>query len=107
MISQRPATPASRSTSVARPTAASSNRMPRRSPTPTPLPPSQERRRQPRPDLTERQRQVLDLLAAGHTNGQIARRLGVSEGTIRTHLEHIYRRLGVTSRTAAVTHAFG
>lgn len=66
-----------------------------------------ERRRQPRLDLTERQWQVLDLLAAGHTNGLIARRLGVSEGTIRTHLEHIYRRLGVTSRTAAVTRAFG
>ena len=48
-----------------------------------------ERRRQPRPDLTERQRQVLDLLAAGHTNGQIALPLGVSEGTIRTYLENI------------------
>jgi DNA-binding CsgD family transcriptional regulator len=66
-----------------------------------------ERRRQPRPDLTSRQWQVLELLAEGHTNGQIARRLGVSEGTIRTHLENIYRRLGVTSRTAAVTRALG
>jgi DNA-binding CsgD family transcriptional regulator len=66
-----------------------------------------ERRRRPRPDLTPRQWQVLDLLAAGHTNGQIARRLGVSEGTIRSHLENIYRRLGVTSRTAAVTRALG
>ncbi|MGP8000601.1 MAG: response regulator transcription factor [Streptosporangiaceae bacterium] len=50
---------------------------------------------------------MLDLLAAGHTNAQIARRLGVSEGTIRTHLESIYRRLGVSSRTAAVTRARG
>ena len=66
-----------------------------------------ERRRQPRPGLTARQWQVLELLAAGLTNGQIARRLGVSEGTIRTHLENIYRRLGVTSRTAAVTCALG
>jgi DNA-binding CsgD family transcriptional regulator len=66
-----------------------------------------ERRRQPRPALTPRQWQVLELLAAGLTNGQIARRLGVSEGTIRTHLENIYRRLEVTSRTAAVTRALG
>jgi DNA-binding NarL/FixJ family response regulator len=41
-----------------------------------------------------------------HTNAQIGRRLGVSEGTVRTHLENIYRRLQVSSRTAAVTHAF-
>jgi DNA-binding CsgD family transcriptional regulator len=66
-----------------------------------------ERRRRPRPALTSRQRQVLELLAAGHTNGQIARRLGVSEGTVRTHLENMYRRLGVTSRTAAVARALG
>ena len=49
----------------------------------------------------------MDLLAAGHTNTQIARRLGVSEGTVRTHLENTYRRLQVTSRVAAVTRAFG
>jgi DNA-binding NarL/FixJ family response regulator len=40
-------------------------------------------------------------LAAGHTNTQIARRLGVTEGTVRKHLENIYGRLGVSSRTAA------
>lgn len=66
-----------------------------------------ERRRRPRPGLTRRQRELMDLLAAGHTNAQIARRLGVSEGTVRTHLENIYRRLGVTSRVAAVNRAFG
>jgi DNA-binding CsgD family transcriptional regulator len=65
-----------------------------------------ERRRNPPPGLTPRQRELLGLLAAGHTNGQIARRLGVSEGTVRKHLENIYRRLNVTSRTAAVTRAF-
>jgi DNA-binding CsgD family transcriptional regulator len=48
----------------------------------------------------------MDLLAVGHTNAQIARRLDVSEGTVRTHLENIYRRLGVSSRSAAITRAF-
>jgi len=48
----------------------------------------------------------MHLIAAGHTNTQIARRLGLSEGTVRTHLENIYERLQVSSRTAAVTRAF-
>jgi DNA-binding NarL/FixJ family response regulator len=56
--------------------------------------------------LTVRQRELLHLVAAGHTNAQIARRLGISEGTVRTHLENIYRLLEVSSRTAAVTRAF-
>jgi DNA-binding CsgD family transcriptional regulator len=65
-----------------------------------------ERRRHPTPQLTPRQNDLLRLLAAGHTNTQIARRLGISEGTVRTHLENIYERLQVSSRTAAVTRAF-
>jgi DNA-binding CsgD family transcriptional regulator len=65
-----------------------------------------ERRRHPVPRLTPRQNDLLRLLAAGHTNTQIARRLGISEGTVRTHLENIYERLGVSSRTAAVSRAF-
>ncbi len=65
-----------------------------------------ERRRHPVPRLTPRQNDLLHLLAAGHTNTQIARRLGISEGTVRIHLENIYERLGVSSRTAAVTRAF-
>jgi DNA-binding NarL/FixJ family response regulator len=48
----------------------------------------------------------MGLVAAGHTNTQIARRLGLSEGTVRTHLVNIYGRLQVSSRTAAVTRAF-
>jgi len=62
-----------------------------------------DRRRHPAPRLTPRQEELMRLLAAGHTNAQIARRLGISEGTVRTHLENIYGRLQVTSRTAAVT----
>ena len=65
-----------------------------------------ERRRHPVPRLTQRQKDLLHLLAAGHTNTQIARRLGISEGTVRTHLENIYGRLDVSSRTAAVARAF-
>ena len=64
-----------------------------------------ERRRHPGAELTPRQRQLLDLVAAGHTNAQIARRLGIAEGTARKHLENIHRKLQVTSRTAAVTRA--
>jgi DNA-binding CsgD family transcriptional regulator len=65
-----------------------------------------ERRRRPVPRLTPRQIDLLRLLAAGYTNTQIAHRLGISEGTVRTHLENIYERLQVSSRTAAVTRAF-
>jgi DNA-binding CsgD family transcriptional regulator len=65
-----------------------------------------ERRRNPVPRLTARHWELLHLLAAGHTNAQIAHRLGISEGTVRTHLEHIYRLLQVSNRAAAVTRAF-
>jgi DNA-binding CsgD family transcriptional regulator len=65
-----------------------------------------ERRRSPVPDLTPRQWELLKLIAVGHTNTQIARQLGLSEGTVRTHLENIYGRLDVPNRTAAVIRAF-
>jgi DNA-binding CsgD family transcriptional regulator len=65
-----------------------------------------ERRRAGIPDLTSRQWELLRLVAAGHSNTQIARRLFVAEGTVRKHLENIYERLGVNSRTAAVATAF-
>jgi DNA-binding CsgD family transcriptional regulator len=65
-----------------------------------------ERRRHGKPQLTRRQWDLLELVAAGHTNAQIARRVDISEGTVRKHMENIYRRLQVSSRTAAVTRAF-
>jgi DNA-binding CsgD family transcriptional regulator len=46
------------------------------------------------------------LVAAGHTNAQIGRRLGVTEKTVGKHLENVYARPQVSSRTAAVTRAF-
>ena len=65
-----------------------------------------EHRRRGTPQLTPRHWELLRLVAAGHTNGQIARRVGVTEGTVRKHLENIYARLHVSSRTAAITRAF-
>ena len=65
-----------------------------------------ELRRRGIPALTARQWDLLRLVAAGYTNSQIARRSGLSEATVRKHLENIYTRLRVSSRTAAVTRAF-
>jgi DNA-binding CsgD family transcriptional regulator len=51
--------------------------------------------------LTDREREVLSLVAAGETNRQIATALGISEHTVARHLSNIFDKLGVTSRTAA------
>lgn len=47
----------------------------------------------------------MNLIAAKHTNTQIARRPGLSEGTVHTHLQNIYSKLQVSSRTATAIHA--
>ena len=52
--------------------------------------------------LTARQRELLQLVAAGHTNQAIARQLQLSPGTVRKHLENTFARLGVASRTEAI-----
>jgi DNA-binding CsgD family transcriptional regulator len=62
-------------------------------------------RRPPLPSLTERELDVLALVAQGLTNRQISRRLFISPATVRTHLEHIYDKLGVHSRAGAVSAA--
>jgi len=54
-------------------------------------------------DLTEREIQILRLVADGRTNASIARALEVSPRTVAKHLEHIYRKFGVSSRAAAVS----
>ncbi len=51
--------------------------------------------------LTDRERETLALVAEGKTNSQIARRLKVSENTIKFHLQNLYLKLGVTNRTEA------
>jgi DNA-binding CsgD family transcriptional regulator len=55
--------------------------------------------------LTPRQAEILEHVAAGLSNRQIARRLAVSEATVRKHLENTFARRNVTSRTAAVGRA--
>lgn len=52
--------------------------------------------------LTDRERQVLELVAAGRTDRAIGRLLGCSGRTIGKHLQHAYRKLGVTNRIAAI-----
>jgi DNA-binding NarL/FixJ family response regulator len=56
----------------------------------------------PAPALTPRELQLLGLLATGLANRAIAKRLFVSEATVKTHLVHIYGKLGVDNRTAAI-----
>ena len=51
--------------------------------------------------LTDREREVLSLVASGESNRQIATALGISEHTVARHLSNIFDKLGVTSRTAA------
>lgn len=59
----------------------------------------------PPSELTEREREVVVLLAEGLANRQIARRLFLSEATVKTHLVHVYEKLRVDNRTAAVAAA--
>jgi len=63
--------------------------------------------RQPETDLlSQRELQVLELVAQGSTNREAANLLFVSEATVKTHLLHIYAKLGVNDRAAAVAIAF-
>ncbi len=52
--------------------------------------------------LTSREEQVLGLIAAGHRNPEVARRLFLSEKTVKTHINHIFTKLGVSDRVQAV-----
>jgi len=55
--------------------------------------------------LSTREIEVLELVARGTSNKQIAKQLWVSETTVKSHMLHIFDKLGVTDRTAAVTEA--
>jgi DNA-binding NarL/FixJ family response regulator len=59
-----------------------------------------------REPLSQRELQVLELIARGTTNREAAAKLFISEATVKTHLLHIYAKLGVNDRAAAVAAAF-
>ena len=63
------------------------------------------RLRHPRPMLSDRELEVMRAVAAGLTNRQVASRLHLSEATVKTHLVHVFDKLTVGSRTAAVARA--
>jgi DNA-binding NarL/FixJ family response regulator len=56
--------------------------------------------------LTGREREVLALIGRGRTNGEIAAELFVSEGTVKTHVNHVFTKLQLRDRAAAVVFAF-
>jgi DNA-binding NarL/FixJ family response regulator len=59
------------------------------------------RGRSPGEELTAREREVLELVRQGLANKQVARRLGISERTVKAHLTSVYSAIGVTDRTGA------
>ena len=58
------------------------------------------------PALTQRELEVLRLVAAGAPNSRIAAQLWITEQTVKFHLSKVYRKLGVSNRTAASHHAY-
>ena len=57
--------------------------------------------------LTTREREVLAWVARGKRNAEVAELLNLSPGTVRRHLQNVYAKLGVNTRTAAVVHFLG
>ncbi|PZG34463.1 DNA-binding response regulator [Spongiactinospora gelatinilytica] len=52
--------------------------------------------------LSKRETEVMELIATGHSNGEIAQRLFLSEKTVKNHVNRIYAKLGVDSRGTAI-----
>jgi len=55
--------------------------------------------------LSSREAEILGLIAAGHSNGQIAQQLFVAEKTVKNHINRIYGKLGAASRSDAIARA--
>jgi DNA-binding NarL/FixJ family response regulator len=68
-----------------------------------PPPPPQAAPEPPIKPLSDREKEILQLIGKGVSNNEAAQMLNLSKATIRTHLEHIYRKLEVTNRVEAVT----
>ncbi|NUW39830.1 response regulator [Nonomuraea rhodomycinica] len=60
---------------------------------------------EPFPELTDREREVLDLIAAGRPNGEIARRLAIAPKTVANHISSIFTKLQVADRAEAIIRA--
>jgi two-component system nitrate/nitrite response regulator NarL len=58
-----------------------------------------KRRNRPPDPLTTRERQIIFVLSEGMTNKEIGQRLRLTEGTVKVHLHHIFRKLGIANRT--------
>jgi DNA-binding NarL/FixJ family response regulator len=58
------------------------------------------------PILTDREQQILRLIANGFTNKEISWHLLISESTVENHIHHIYKKLGISNRAKAVAYAF-
>lgn len=59
-------------------------------------------KREAKPSFTRREREIVDLLMQGMTNRQIAYALGMAETTVKKHLQHVFRKLGVRSRALLI-----
>jgi DNA-binding NarL/FixJ family response regulator len=70
------------------------------------LPPAVPRTHASEAELTERERQVLSMLAAGMSNGEISRALVLSEATVKTHVSNLLGKLGLRDRVQAVIYAY-
>jgi DNA-binding NarL/FixJ family response regulator len=60
---------------------------------------------EPFPELTDREREVLELIAQGHNNAEIARRFVLSPKTVRNHVSNIFTKLQVADRAQAIVRA--
>ena len=63
------------------------------------------RERQTMPDLTAREQETLEMMAAGRRNGEIAEKFGISVDGVKMHVKHILEKFNVADRTAAVAEA--